>query len=109
MAGLCEDWETAPLTLSDSHKDWFTRHHSFVIAVTAAEQQTAESIKLNKKSEQGRDSRDVALGWAGLAAVQVAEGKWKEAKDSIERGNMNVGRQLEDFCGYCNLIFYCSC
>lgn len=48
----------------------------------AAEQKTAELAK----SRQGGDSRDVALGWAGLAAVQVAEGKWKEAKESIERG-----------------------
>lgn len=48
----------------------------------AAEQKTAESAK----SRQGGDSRDVALGWAGLATIQVAEGKWKEAKESIERG-----------------------
>ena len=90
MAGLCEDWEIAPLTLSNSHKDWFTQHHSMV--AVQAEQQAAESAE-SKKAQHG-DSRDVALGWAGLTAVQVAEGKWKEAKNSVEKGaiinKMNV-------------------
>ena len=82
MAGLCEYWELAPLTLSVSHKDWFTWHHSMITVL--AEQQTAESAE-SKKAQHG-DSRDVALGWAGLAAVQVAEGKWKESKSSVEKG-----------------------
>ena len=90
MAGLCEDWETEPLTLSDSHKDWFTRLHSSLVIAVPAAQQKAVGLKKAPSS----DSHDVALGWVGLAAVQVAEGKWKEAKESIERGKiikMNVG------------------
>ncbi len=75
--GLYEDWELAPLTLSDFHKDWFTQHHSMVV------EQAAELAEAKKDHS---DSRDIALGWAGLAAIQVAEGKWKEAKSSLERG-----------------------
>ena len=82
VAGLYEDWEIAPLTLSDSHKDWFTWHHSII--TVPPEQQTAESAE--PKKAQHSDSCDVALGWAGLAAVQVAEGKWKEIKSSVEKG-----------------------
>ena len=85
-AGLYEDWEVSHLSLSDTHRDWFTRHHSMVVAMTE-EQQNAESGKVNKTRG---DSRDVVLGWAGLAAVQVAEGKWREAKNSLEKGVTNA-------------------
>ena len=84
MAGLYEDWEVALLTLSDSHREWCTQHHSM-----ATVQQTANSAELKRAQHVRGDNRDVALGWAGLAAVQVAEGEWKEAKNSVEKGTVN--------------------
>ena len=54
--------------------------------------QIAESAEPSR-SQRG-NSRDVALGWVGLAAIQVAEGMWKEAKSSVDKGatinKMNV-------------------
>lgn len=73
---LCEDWEDAPLTLPDSRKECFVQLHSLV-------EQPAHNSR-----ETHYDGRSVALGWAGLAAVQVDEGKWKEARDSAVKGEV---------------------
>ena len=52
--------------------------------MVVVELQAAESGEANKAPRC--DGRNIALGWAGLAAVQVAEGKWKEANSSVETG-----------------------
>ena len=97
MAGLCEDWEDVPLTLSDSQREWYTWHHSMATVQQTAD--SSESIRI-----QHGDSRDIALGWVGLAAVQVATGEWKEAKNSVEKGT--VSKMI--VCSWRQLTWYCT-
>ena len=75
---LCNNWETSPLTLPDSHSQRFTEYHSFL--------EQSQEADVADKAKIGFESRGVSLRWAGLAAVQITEGKWKEAKGSILTG-----------------------
>lgn len=72
--GLCEDWERSPLTLSDTHKEQFRQYHSLI-------EELGGETKVT-----GTSSCDVSLAWAGLAAVHVCEGNWKEARNSVMNG-----------------------
>ena len=77
---LCSNWETSPLTLPDSHSQRFTEYHSLLEQSQESEADVADKTKI------GFESRGVSLGWAGLTAVQIAEGKWKDAKSSVLKG-----------------------
>ena len=75
---LCNNWETSPLTLPESHSQRFTEYHLFL-------EQSQETDGADER-KIGFEGRGVSLRWAGLAAAQIAEGKWKEAKGSILTG-----------------------
>lgn len=74
IIALREDWASSRVTLSDIHKEWFSQYHSLL-----------EARDQGSKEDSFSD-RDVSLGWAGLAAVLVAEGKWREAKEAVSKG-----------------------
>ena len=68
--------------LSEQQREWIQQLYDCTLAPdTAAD-----------GNSSGTTARVQSLGWAGQALVGVADGKWNEAKDAIERSKYVIGK-----------------